>query len=500
MFNAGSTKSLIVSVGLVLSSIVALFSWAVSSPVAASPDEGYLLSAIWCSQDKSSDTCTVEVNGLKNPPVEIFNWCFQHNPEHSGNCSSNEISATPQWEKRVGPSTSWTKLMNSFAFFPVGKSTILIRFVSLLLVISILSITFKLSNRMHRFAMIASLSTIFIPHGLYLVGMGHPSGLASALMLSSVLLCNQILNKQVSRREKQIAYVIVFLDLVLIYQLRREAIIFFLASIGILILLRFWSSIVEIKKKILITSGFVLASAILLQVVMSIFPLFLPFKTNVWGSEFGIGRAGWNVFTTNFQNFPSIIIGNFGYWGLGSLDIPLPSLIWVCILMLTVGFLSVSLLNSNGYNLSYFLISTFTLVFLIIVILQESRLYVGEEMQPRYFLPFITAIFSISIANSTLVRPKNAPLYFGFVVTAAAASLANSISLWTTLRRYTSGLDVGELDLNYNREWWWNFPLDPNQVWFLGTVSFGIAVSLGIYSAVLTKGDRSLQGIEGSRI
>jgi hypothetical protein len=64
---------------------------------------------------------------------------------------------------------------------------------------------------------------------------------------------------------------------------------------------------------------------------------------------------------------------------------------------------------------------------------------------------------------------------FGLVVT-------NSISLHTNLRRYLTGLDVGQINLNRDIEWWWFkapadggwFVLSPNSLWLFGTLTFAL--------------------------
>jgi hypothetical protein len=104
--------------------------------------------------------------------------------------------------------------------------------------------------------------------------------------------------------------------------------------------------------------------------------------------------------------------------------------------------------------------------------------------------------FAIFIANGSMSMPNKVNFVYVSTISILLLSVANSLSLWTMLRRYTSGLDVGSLNLNYKREWWWDFPLDPNQVWLLGTVSFTTALALGMYSVVLTKQSIPMQKMD----
>jgi hypothetical protein len=64
---------------------------------------------------------------------------------------------------------------------------------------------------------------------------------------------------------------------------------------------------------------------------------------------------------------------------------------------------------------------------------------------------------------------------FGLIVT-------NSISLHTNLRRYLTGLDGSQINLNRDIEWWWFqapadgswFVLSPNSLWVFGSVAFAV--------------------------
>jgi hypothetical protein len=68
------------------------------------------------------------------------------------------------------------------------------------------------------------------------------------------------------------------------------------------------------------------------------------------------------------------------------------------------------------------------------------------------------------------------------VVIAVALAVAQSVALHFNLRRYVTGSDVVDWNLDDRIEWWWGLPISPMGVWFLGTVAFAavlvIAVSL----------------------
>ena len=115
----------------------------------------------------------------------------------------------------------------------------------------------------------------------------------------------------------------------------------------------------------------------------------------------------------------------------------------------------------------------------------------GDQLQPRYIAPLFLASLGILFANTNWLKVEAFQLQFfksGLVLVMASA---NSIALWTLLRRYISGLDVGELDLTWQQEWWWNIPISPNQVWLLGTLSFGSAFYIAL--SILLRSQKTVE-------
>jgi hypothetical protein len=113
--------------------------------------------------------------------------------------------------------------------------------------------------------------------------------------------------------------------------------------------------------------------------------------------------------------------------------------------------------------------------------LHASGLTVGRFVQPRYLIPLLGLLLAVALYRESsssglkLSRGQVWLIGFGLVVT-------NSISLHTNLRRYLTGLDAGQINLNRDIEWWWFeaptdgawFVLSPNSLWLFGTVTFAL--------------------------
>ena len=113
--------------------------------------------------------------------------------------------------------------------------------------------------------------------------------------------------------------------------------------------------------------------------------------------------------------------------------------------------------------------------------LHASGLVVGQFVQPRYLLPLMgllvaTALFRTSMSDGLLLS-RGQMWFAGFGLFAA-----NSISLHTNLRRYLTGLDGSQINLDRDIEWWWvdassnglGLWFSPNFVWIFGTFTFAL--------------------------
>jgi hypothetical protein len=72
-----------------------------------------------------------------------------------------------------------------------------------------------------------------------------------------------------------------------------------------------------------------------------------------------------------------------------------------------------------------------------------------------------------------------APSRMQRIMIVGALSVANSIALFTNIRRYVTGLDVTGWDLDTHAEWWWTgLPVSPMFVWIVGSLAFAATLVL----------------------
>jgi hypothetical protein len=184
-----------------------------------------------------------------------------------------------------------------------------------------------------------------------------------------------------------------------------------------------------------------------------------------------------NLLVNNIITLPRFITGFFGSWGLGWFELELPSTVWLFTFqafLLVVGFALIK--SSNIHRLIFGAVFT-TMCLAILYINQKTFSKVGNEIQPRYFLPFFLGIVIIAVTNKTERFPTSL-----IITVAILATISNSIALRETIRRYTTGQDVFiSKSLNAPIEWWWQFGPQPETVWLTGTLAFAALWALLIY-------------------
>jgi hypothetical protein len=461
-------------------SMLAYFSWVIASPIGGSPDESYYLAGIWCSDGSQANRCEIiEESSSVLVPTAIYPQCFPHWQEISAGCVGS-VSKNDFAKVDAAPPGILQSIQSFFVSETSGQSVLLIRSFLFAIVFSSLLLVMRFLDAKHRFATALVFGVAFVPMGMYLMTSINPSGLAIGMTVIGAMAFSQLVKNGFSTTNR-IPLLMIYSSAILISWLSRKE-----ATIALLIcsflLLVFWihGSRIVIRRNLYaaliglsLVLVFIATQGKKLGVDVSFILVSFPVETNS-------SVAPWNVLSTNVQNFPSILIGNFGYWGLGAIDTPMPIFVWASVSMIVAALVGIALATGSKQVILQFIALLASTVLIILFILQRNLIYVGDQLQPRYIAPLFLVSLGILFANTNWLKVEAFQLQFfksGLVLVMASA---NSIALWTLLRRYISGLDVGELDLTWQQEWWWNIPISPNQVWLLGTLSFGSAFYIAL--------------------
>ena len=491
---------------------VTFSSWAMGSAIGSSPDEDNVLTIIWCGKHAANRRATdalrinresTKFDGSVKPATEFCKYDPRNYKYHlipsliaapqqcylsagqdtSANCqkSLRELTVRKYFESAV--ETRYISVARSFVSNEVESSVVKMRllnsFLAAALIISASAFFWKKNSDLLLawLAVISPVTTFFIgsvnTSSWNLIGatcftLAFIAALknrkhikiwlpAGALALFALWFTNS------SRNEGK--YVILLLAAAILYSEFVP------------------KSFKLTKKSILIGSAILPVFYLIFQYFSKPFGvvnIFNDYRVEV--SE-GITTTANNLFVNNIITLPRFITGFFGSWGLGWFELELPSTAWLFTLQAFLLVTSFALIkSSNIYRV------TFGALFAIMCIAilftnQKTFSKVGNEIQPRYFLPFFLGIVIIAAANKTERYPNS------LVITVAIlASISNSIALRDTIRRYTTGQDVViSKSLNNPIEWWWQFGPQPETVWLTGTLAFAALWAILIYDRKIEK-------------
>jgi hypothetical protein len=194
----------------------------------------------------------------------------------------------------------------------------------------------------------------------------------------------------------------------------------------------------------------------------------------------GFGRTAASTLFNNFTRLPALYMGALGSRGgageLGWLDTAMPELASGLALFTASGVILYSRKKRSSFELLAVLACLTALVIAPIAMLQLDGALVGELVQARYVLPLLlltAGVFASGerVGFAEFLSPSTRILF------PALMTIAYSVALHTTMRRYITGNDVMDWNLNRNGEWWWRDGPAPMTIWFIGSASFAFVVA-----------------------
>jgi hypothetical protein len=181
----------------------------------------------------------------------------------------------------------------------------------------------------------------------------------------------------------------------------------------------------------------------------------------------------------NLMMVPSLWSGALGGWGLGWLDTNLAPTVSLIVCSIAFFLVVVGLQGARLGQVVAFCVVVAALTAIPVYVLTRAGQLVGESVQPRYLLPLLYLALAVALIRGRAGSPP--PLTAGTTwVFMVLLSLAHSVALHQNIRRYVTGVDFIDFNLNKRGEWWWNVGPQPHTVWLIGSVAFlGLAMLLG---------------------
>lgn len=462
---------------------LALSAWAFASPVGASPDDDYHLASIWCANEARTDLCQPDLEDSNYRLVfrEIMAApCYVADDTASAGCQ--EWSSDPKpthgadhgnWIGAYPP--VYYAVMNVFASNDVQASALAMRVVNVALFVGLTTALAWLLPIELKTPLIAGWTITIVPLGGYLIASNNPGAWALIGVGASWLAALGWFRTS-GRRSWALGVLTVFAVLIAAGA-RTDAAVYSILGLGIASFLSFERSRMFGLKLLL--------PAVLVAMALVFFTASGYSDVAIGGLNGGLPanarevRDPGGVLAFNVISIPQLWTGVFGSWGLGwRMEIwPGFAMVEFATIAVFIGLASLGIRVMPPRKAIMTVALVATLYALPVYVLTVGTSVVGENVQPRYILPLV-----VVLGGLLLLTGRSDPLAPGpWHVIPAAILLtgANALALYMNLRRYSTGFDAGQFSLEAGSEWWWvGLPIGPTALWLIGSVAFGITVTL----------------------
>jgi len=474
-----------------VAALLVLLCWAVSSPPGSSPDEPLHLASIWCGQGIGEGRCESfpdDPNGRVVPKELALGQCFTGNPALSASCRQPGYgddmkpdfpAFVGNWNDNGGYPPVYYAAMRVFAFDNYDGSVLVIRGVNAALAVLVVGgLALLLPGRLRRIPTTAFV-VASVPLGLFVGGSVNPSAWAN-LGIGTVWLAVYAAYETTGARQR-LLWAFILLATLLSAGARADASLFAVLGIGLGIGLAVGLRVGELRRQWRTT--LVAGLAVLLAVVL--------FVSSGHSSALAEGIPGYEpapatglqLVLANALNVPFLWVGSLGLGPLASLgwfDTPVP-FVTGFVSLVTVGSVILSGWSQAWWQKTVAIVVTVAAMTAYpLIVLQESHIFAGNGVQPRYLLPLLLMLVGISLLPR---RTSAAWSRLQVVAAVAALGVAQSAALFFNLLRYVKGVPATQVGSLGGDGWWWDgdLPFSPWAVWTLGTVAFVVlcAVVLG---------------------
>ena len=491
-----SARQWVLPIVAILGVLLSFGSWALASPLGASPDDDFHLASIWCGLGERAGICeSGSTTGTRIVPSALnATICYAGNPTQSAACqatlgifSGSEMKETARGSFSSNYPPLYYATMSLFVGEDIQTSAIIMRMLNVLLFAAGNILLWLLLPTGLRRTLMWMWAVTTVPLGLFIIASNNPSSWAIMGIGMSWLALFGFL--RTSGRRKAALGLIYAVQAISAAGARADAGIFVIFS-SFLVVFVLWANI----KKSLVSGLLPLGVSV---IAFLFFELSQQSAVAVTGLDDFVSpspRTPLSVLAVNVLQIPQLWTGAFGTWSLGWLDTSMPAVVWVVAGSIFVTTVFVVSKNTSRRPFWASIGVVGVLYFLPLYILQKGLNHVGEQVQPRYLLPLIVlgaglVFLGVEKRQLPLSRARIFTVFFGLAI-------ANSVALYVNLKRYVSGIGAGTgFSLNEKVQWWWNIPLSPMAIWMLGSVSFFVALVVVEY-LTRTGDDQSAKALD----
>jgi hypothetical protein len=464
---------LFLAIAIPVLAFLTLGSWALSSPVASSPDEDFHLASTWCGLGDREGLCEDTGGGTaRSIPTPLTTaTCFAFDAQQSAACWDPDSSGMTEVARAnidgLYPRVFYA-VMSVFASPDIQLSVILMRLVNAAFAVGLLTAVFWTLPRRLRPALLVSVLATSVPLGLFVYASTNPSSWA---MLSAATVWITLYGAtQTAGRQRLTLAVFAVVGTIVGAGARADAAAYavFAVVIAMTLGLRAPRSqrvpLAAALGAIAIAVAFYLGAAQGGAVVSGLASDSPPLTPG--------------QIVDNLLNVPTLWTGALGGWPLGWIDTVMPGVVPVLSALVFTGAIFVGIRHADGRRMLAIIVALLAIWAVPFVLLYQSRAVVGDLVQPRYILPLM--VIALGVAS---LRRDGEAAWRGPRIALAGLSLtvAMSVALHTNIQRYTVGSESLRTDPGADAEWWWAGAPSPLSTWIVGTLAFGgIFILLGI--------------------
>lgn len=473
--------------GILLVAFLVLFGWSVSSPPGSSPDDDYHLASSYCGLGTRSGLCEPGMNNrMRIIPTGLLSlqncYLIQSVSAACLNANLDTFKGSMTNSSRLNTDDFYPGLFYwANGYFVSGDIQISVtktRVFNILFILLLFSLTYHYTSYRIRKVVPITVAVCSLPLGLFIFSSNNPSSWSVASLFSYAFLLASIELPIFSKRNLKLIISILFCALTALGSRPDSIYLLPLITLGVFLFIfdgrRFsYADFLAIFSVFLITPIFYL--------------LRHPNSKSFIGDGFIEGAnptAGVDVFVSNVQSLPQLLLGGFGFsfsevitrtGHLGWFNTPVPPITSVITFSVFLILISASVknwTNAQKRTVIYF-ISIF--IFIGLFVHQRDKSVIGQDVQPRYFLVFIFLILGFSLIqerHEVTTKTKRV-----FVI---SLGLAHSLALYLIIKRYSVGYGDFGFSLDKGIEWWSFSAARPSIVWLTASVAFLIFLNFSI--------------------
>lgn len=492
------TRALVLGGALALASLIALLVWGNSSPVGSAPDDDFHMTSIYCPPPLATSGCQTyydtedEMLGVYAPELVADPNCYAFHPRVTGACqerlSSTELVRTTRVDQGNYPGPYY-RFAHLFVTDNVASWVLALRDFNAALAVVLIGAAVLLTAPLLRPGLAWALACSVVPMGMSIIPSINPSSWAFS-GLTAFWISTFAMARARTVRHRLLAGGVAMAGATVALVARNDSALYVVLGLAATAVLY-----VPLPKRRAASDGGQdaptaddkasgrreLLWTIVPWAVVVVFSLAL----SVWSFTSATSSGGIQASASRLRRDPVGLLlynimeslqvpgGLLGMAALGWNDVRPPALVYMTAIGIAA-FVLLSGLRSLSWRKALALAGiSGTLLILPLVMLQRAMAYVGDQVQPRYFLAILPLLAGVAL----LGRDGRRVLGFGRWQAVAAwggLTMANSLTLWLYLHRYTLGV-YAPFTLDEPVDWWWNVGPSPMAMWVIGSVAFAAA-------------------------